>query len=58
MGRDPRGNHHRQAHEAKKHSEWPVIIGSQNNVVHVPLKPSQDHQRDVDDEETHPAKHH
>ena len=58
MGCDPRTNHGRKPDKAENHSQRMVIVRSQNDVVHVPLESGQDHQRDVDGDESEPAEHH
>src|ERR1019366_5726225 len=48
MSDHPGGNHHCNTDKAKNHSQRPKIIGSDNNVVHIPPKSGQDHQGYVD----------
>ena len=58
MSHNPRREYHRQPDETQDHSEWPIIVRSQNDVVHVPLKSGQGNERDVHDEEPDPGEHH
>ncbi len=43
MDYNPRGQDNREPHKAEDHPQRMLVVRSEDDVVHVPLKPSQDH---------------
>ena len=57
MGNNSAQEHYANADEPQDHAERPAIIGSDDDVIHVPHESRQRHQCHVDDDEDDVAEH-
>ena len=57
MGHDPAQEHDANPDEPQDHAERPAIIGSDDDVIHVPHESRQGHERHVNDDEDDVAEH-